>query len=804
MSPIAWLSREEIVALGWTLLHFCWQGTAVAVIFAMVDRITSHTASRIRYTVALATFMLMPIVVIGTFTEELRVATQASSPAHVSGLATAPLANQVVEGTEQLIANLHLSDAPKSTLHQLPLASSLEESTNWIIMSADRILPWVDALWLAGVLFLVIRSLGGWLHLGAVRRRAQRMIPQEVEQAFLRLCEQIEVGRKVVLRASDEVISPLAMGVWRATVILPISAVLSMPRQELEAVIAHELGHIRRLDYMWNLLQTAVESILFFHPAVWWLSRTVRERREICCDEIAVRSCSDAAVYARALLRLEEQRTVKLRLAMALGGCGGSLLGRVRKVLGEDMALESRMTSGTSVAAVGALVITLLLGPKISEAVAAPAATRIQPVVAHIKAMPAAVVSQLEAAGSQMIAPPAEPATPAPHALKAPAPIAQAATPQSPAVTAPVAATPYAATPYAAIPYPTTPYTATAYVKAAPYAVAAPAVAPTPTPAPHVRAQIIITPNVNVNPNFSFDSMRASIAEMEFFQESTGTGQSTGKGSGQATGKSSGAAYIDGMRDAGYPLDLNNDLNSLVALKSMGVTPEYAKSMATTGLGKPTVHELISLKSMGVTPEYVASLKQSGLAPKDFHEVVTEKSMGITPEYAAEMKQKGFGDLNVHELVTMKSLGVTPEYAADMKKAFGNLEVHDLVTMKSLGVTPEYAADMKQKGFGDLSVHELVTMKSLDVTPEYAAEMKQKGFGNLSVHELVSLKAQGMTPEYAGWLKQQFPQATTDQLRRAATFHLDDKFIAEAKSHGFDSKDMDKLLKLKMSGLLDQ
>jgi predicted metal-dependent phosphotriesterase family hydrolase len=95
-------------------------------------------------------------------------------------------------------------------------------------------------------------------------------------------------------------------------------------------------------------------------------------------------------------------------------------------------------------------------------------------------------------------------------------------------------------------------------------------------------------------------------------------------------------------------------------------------------------------------------------------------------------------------------------------------------------------------------------MKSMGVTPEYAAAMKQKGFGDLSVHELIALKAQGMTPEYAGWLKQQFPQASPEELHRAAVFHLDDKFVADAKSHGFDDKNLDKLLKLKMSGLMDQ
>ena len=314
LSPMVWLSRQEIVALGWTLLHFCWQGTAVAVVFAMVDRITFQTTARVRYFVALAAFMLMPVIVLGTFSEELRVATQGHTTTQTTGFAT-PITAQTAGSAAQILSSLHLGISPRPTLHQLPLGSSLEESTDWLALRADRILPWVDALWLMGVLFLALRSLGGWWHLGVIRQRAQRMVPHEVERAFLRLCEQVQVGRKVVLRASDEVISPLAMGVWRATVILPISAVLSMPREELEAVIAHELGHIRRWDYLCNLLQTAVESMLFFHPAVWWLSRTVRERREVCCDEIAVRSCSDAAVYARALLRLEEQRTVRLRLA---------------------------------------------------------------------------------------------------------------------------------------------------------------------------------------------------------------------------------------------------------------------------------------------------------------------------------------------------------------------------------------------------------------------------------------------------------------------------------------------------------
>ncbi|HEX3968981.1 MAG TPA: M56 family metallopeptidase, partial [Edaphobacter sp.] len=734
-------SREETTALGWTLLHFCWQGTAVAVAYAMVDRMTLRAGSKLRYVVALAALMVMPAIVAGTFAMEM----QAAAPAGAEGQA-------VLQRDFEKNPEINASVQATPILHEIPLATSLvEKPTNWLTLRAERLLPWVDGMWLAGVFLLAIRSLGGWFQLEYVRRRARSLVPEELERGFRRICKQVRVGRSVVLRISDEVISPLAMGVWRVTVILPASAVLGLPAEELEAVMAHELGHIRRWDYLWNLMQMAVESVLFFHPVVWWLSRTVRERREVCCDEIAVRSCAGAEVYARALLRLEEQRTVDLRLAMALTGCGGSLLGRVRKVLGEDMAMESRMTSGVSVAAAGALVIALLLGPKVGEAVAAPMMAAAQPVVAQVATvLPRAVVSKMIGADLRVAVPVAPKVVEAPEAPEASAPKKACAAKAVSIATA-------------------LPQTRVAFLQS---------------------EDFVLTNATRVNTNAVVRTLGGSIFAMEL---QTPEGKTTPKG----------IAYLDGMRDAGYPLDLSNDLNSLVALKSVGVTPEYAKSMNAAGLGKPTVHDLIALKSMGVTPEYVATMKQSGIAPKDFHEVVTEKSLGITPEYAAELKQKGFGNLSLHEMISMKSMGVTPEYAAEMKKGFGDLSVHELISMKSMDVTPEYAAEMKQKGFGDLSVHDLIAMKSMGVTPEYAAEMKQKGFGDLNVHQLISLKSQGLTPEYAGWLKQQFPQATVEELHKAAMFHVDEKFVADAKAHGFDGKDLNKLVRLKMSGLLD-
>jgi beta-lactamase regulating signal transducer with metallopeptidase domain len=632
MNSISWLSRGEIVAVGWTLLHFCWQGTGVAVAFSVVDRMTSRATSGVRYAVALMALTLMPVVVMATFVEEMRVA----APSHANEHAAGATSSLRVNGRQGPV----LQEIP------LTLALAVERPNSWLVARAERVLPWVDSLWILGMLLLAVRAMGGWWKLENVRRRARTLVPEELERSFKRICDRVQVGRRVALRVSSEVISPLAMGVWRATVILPVSTVLGLPMEELEAVLAHELGHIRRWDYLINLLQTAVESVLFFHPSVWSLSRTVRERREICCDEIAVQSCAGATIYARALLRLEEQRTVQLRLAVALDGCNGSLLRRVRQVLGEGMAMESNMTSGVRVAAAGAVVVALLLGPKITAAVAVPRVDASHPVVARVlAALPREVTSRMVAKKAQVVAP-------------APASVPEANVSAKLGESAPI---------------------------------------PTAAPAPQVHVEPLVLPEVEVN---------IGVPPVQADPQAAG-GTTPTKGTG----------YLDGMRAAGYPLDLNNDLDALVALKSVGVTPEYARSMAAAGLGKPTIHELLTLKSLGVTPEYVAALKQSGLGPKDFHEAVTEKSLGITPEYATAMKQEGFGDLDLHQLI--------------------------------------------------------------------------------------ALKAQGMTPDYAGWLKQHFPQASVEELKRAAIFHLDEKFIARAKAHGFDEKNIDKLMRLKMSGLLD-
>jgi beta-lactamase regulating signal transducer with metallopeptidase domain len=670
------LENGEMVALGWTLLHFCWQGTVLALLYALIDGVMKRASARVRYGIAMLALLLMPVVAIVTLIEQQR------------------LLVKVPRGEQEIVAS-QLGTLHHAVVNNFPVAGPIvTRGEFWIAWNADRLLPWVDGLWLLGVLLLALRATGGWVQLEILRRRAKRAIPAEIEASFDRIAERLQVGRKVALRISDEVISPLAMGVWRTVVVLPVSAITQLAPAQLEAVLAHELAHIRRWDYLCNLLQTAIECLLFFHPAVWWMSRRTRDLREICCDRVAARSCDDPVIYAEALLQLEEQRAARLQLAAALHGPGGSLLERVKQVLGEGITMERRTISGMRVAVAGAVVLGLLFGPRLASG---------------LKAATNSLTLRTDApALKQELTPAAAPATKPTPALPPPAPAPE------PAVNANVAATP---------------------------AVAIATPAPSPNPFPIPSPAPLPTPEA---------------------------GQSE-------TRQGGGADYIARMRDAGYPLDLAKDLDTLVSLRSVGVTPEYAKSMAQAGMGTPTVHDLISLKAVGVTPEYIAGLKSQGITANSIHEVMAMKSLGITPEYEKSIASLGLG---------------VPS-------------TQDLVSLKAVGVTPEYVAELKSSGIAVRDLHELNSMKAVGVTPEYLKGMASTGFSGLSTQELVSLRAQGVTPEYARWVKQNFPNADKDELQRAAVFHVDADFIAKAKSHGFPGNDLDKLVKLKMTGLLD-
>jgi HEAT repeat protein/beta-lactamase regulating signal transducer with metallopeptidase domain len=201
---------------------------------------------------------------------------------------------------------------------------------------AQSALPVLVAAWIVGVSLLSIRLLGGWLRARSLTRTEVAPVPDFCTAAVARLAARLNVRGAVRILESRLIEAPIALGWLRPVILLPTSALSGLPVEQLDAIIAHELAHIRRHDYLVNLAQSVIETVLFYHPAVWWVSRQVRQEREHCCDDAAVAACGDRQRYARALVGMEQLRG-PLPLPVVRAN-GGSLVMRIRRLLTPELS----------------------------------------------------------------------------------------------------------------------------------------------------------------------------------------------------------------------------------------------------------------------------------------------------------------------------------------------------------------------------------------------------------------------------------------------------------------------------------
>jgi beta-lactamase regulating signal transducer with metallopeptidase domain len=196
-----------------------------------------------------------------------------------------------------------------------------------------QFLSWVVAFWLIGATAFSLRLLVGWIFAERVRHRMVRTASVEWQRTFDRLKARMSVTRPVRLLVSGLLDAPAAIGWFRPIVLVPVGALAGLPSAQMEALLLHELAHIRRHDYLVQILQSVVEAVFFYHPGVWWISRHMRADRELCCDDIAVSITGDAVMYARALAEFDSARFIQPTVVAANGG---SVAERIARLLGQS------------------------------------------------------------------------------------------------------------------------------------------------------------------------------------------------------------------------------------------------------------------------------------------------------------------------------------------------------------------------------------------------------------------------------------------------------------------------------------
>ena len=317
-------------ALGWALVHFLWQGAALAILLGVALALIRPTAARTRYTVAIVTLTAMLVAPVATTLRLYEPTVSSSSPTSLAAEPSAsPSPSPALRGSDAGTKSLPLASAspPNSAARFTLLRDRLEP-----------VLPWLVVAWVLGVLILSVRLAYGWITARRLRTRGTRDVSIALQNVLTRLATRLRVNRPVRLLESLLIEVPAVIGWLRPVVLVPASALTGLTPQQLEVLLAHELAHVRRYDYLVNLIQCVIETLLFYHPAVWWVSRRIREEREHCCDDLVVGLCGDPHLYVTALVGMERLRPATPRLALAAtgGGGGGSLLHRVRRLILPD------------------------------------------------------------------------------------------------------------------------------------------------------------------------------------------------------------------------------------------------------------------------------------------------------------------------------------------------------------------------------------------------------------------------------------------------------------------------------------
>ncbi len=612
--------------LGWTLLHFLWQGTALAAVGAVVMSLCRRAS--IRYVVAVAILFLMLAAPVATFF------------VLAPGSAAISTNDSLAKEGQRIVARNTVSES-----------AAVKKSYAFprLFPSPDT-LPLLVEAWLFGVAFFSLRSAGGFLLLERERRKQSTAPTARVLAMCQMLQRQLRLDRTIRYCVCKWLQAPAVIGWFRPIVLLPITALTGLSEEQLRSVIAHELAHIRRLDPFVNLFQIAIETLLFYHPAVWWLNKRIRDEREHCCDDVAVSLCGNPVEYARALTLMEEWRIAP---ALAMAANRGPLSERIFRVLGrKSIGVKTRgigLTGGLICLAAALVAGNTLVG------IAYPKPTVHASEIAKAQSSVASFV-WTTAASRQ--------ASPAPRGASTPAPKPSAATPQTEEAR---------------------PATSGSYIDAMKAAGLGDL----------TFDQLIALKIQDVTPEYvrgiheqglqpdadTLIGMRIQGVTPRYIHALRGFGLNPDVAQIVAL-KIQGvdAGYVAGLKEAG----IQPEVDQLIALKVQDVTPAYARGLRDLGL-QIDAESLVAMRIQGVTPEYVRDIRSLGLTPTA-NELISMRVQDVTPEYIKALQTAGF-KFSVDDIIGAKVQDITPDFIERaIKHGFQNLTLQKLIELKQMGI----------------------------------------------------------------------------------------------------------------------
>lgn len=303
------LSEQLAYAISWTLVHSLWQASLIALIMSWFLNRYKHEDAVIRYRISYAAlvFVFFGSVLTFLFYYSFNVG----------------VVDEVVQQS-YAVTLLGASNVESGNI--------ISQMGSWLSHNLELF----ASMWVLGVILFSVKLGGSYVFASQLKKQNTDFIPDNIYKGFVELKNKLGIQQYVHLAESSKVNTPMLIGYLKPVILFPIGLINHLSVEETQAILAHELAHIKRNDFLHNLILSVVEMLFYYHPAVWWISANVRMERENCCDDLAMKLIGDKTIYAKTLLKIEELKTAKIpSLAIPLSRNKNQLLHRISRIVNQ-------------------------------------------------------------------------------------------------------------------------------------------------------------------------------------------------------------------------------------------------------------------------------------------------------------------------------------------------------------------------------------------------------------------------------------------------------------------------------------
>jgi beta-lactamase regulating signal transducer with metallopeptidase domain len=725
------LSGPLVKAFGWMLLHSLWQGMLIATFTGILLIFLRKSSARARYWVANAGLWVLLIAAGLTFW--LSIPDSVQAPASAQNLPAPEKAGAM----------------PIDSLQTAPDPVPSASSADFFAFGAyfEQHLPLVFLTWFLGMGLLLLRLLGNIGYIHYIKTRHNFPADPYWLEVLDKLQQRSGYLKSIELIESALVNTPMTVGLLKPLILFPIGMINRLDPGAVEAILAHELGHIIRRDYLFNLIQNLIECLFYYHPAVWWLSAQIRREREIAADDFALQLTQNPTGYARALVAVQELSYGVYAPALAFASGKTQFFKRIQHILNiqstKNLAMEKLIGTGAMLLLVFGLAYAQYSGKQhFSEDL-------------EYRGDPTSGIWEGEIKDDKLCL-----------TLSARGGNWQ----WTHGDCIPLSA-------FSALPQGEGEFTLS-------------------------RDAGTITFKGKFENKEGYGRFRfAHNPEfLSWLKQQDITGLSEKNMINLFIGNCD-KAFVTGLKTEGLTPISGEDLESFcIHGLNLPTLKAYAKTLAKMGTQRPSPEHFVTMKIHDISPEYIEGMEKTGLKGIDYDGIVSAKIHDVSPEYIEECRKMGVKNMNIEDILNYKIHGVDNEYINSLKAAgISDLSSEDVLNMKIHGLDPKKIEGFRKLGFTNLSPEELLNLSIHGIDGQFMDEMRSAGIEPLDEENIVNLKIHEISPDFVAQLRKAgINVKEVEDVINLKIHDISPVFIEQMKQGGFETADVEELVNLKI------